>query len=298
MGSERRLSCPSARSVRPRRMPVSRWSQLRAVVHDRHVGRTSRRRMTAGQGGPGTASRAAPGRAAPRAGTRRPPPGWNAPPRAGARHRSSPTGTRRRRRPGTARRPRRLERPVTVRAGLGCLHRLAGAERDLRGGHVPQLGHHRAQSCSAARGAPTPAPTAAPRLRRAEAGAKIGVVVGLVFAAVYGLFVWFAWRGQNWARIVLWVLGGLGLLGGLVGSGGGRLAAALPHRAELLPGAPAARGDRAPGAQAVERLVPLPALAARHRSGALRPGTRPRPSFSCWSAATAPRPPSSSTAGR
>ncbi|MCF6737463.1 hypothetical protein [Blastococcus sp. KM273129] len=28
------------------------------------------------------------------------------------------------------------------------------------------------------------------------------------------LFVWFAWQGRNWARIVLWVLGGLALLAG------------------------------------------------------------------------------------
>ena len=24
------------------------------------------------------------------------------------------------------------------------------------------------------------------------------------------LFIWFAWQGRNWARIVLWVLGGIG----------------------------------------------------------------------------------------
>ena len=27
------------------------------------------------------------------------------------------------------------------------------------------------------------------------------------------LFLWFAWQGRNWARIVLWVLGGLSVLG-------------------------------------------------------------------------------------
>jgi len=42
------------------------------------------------------------------------------------------------------------------------------------------------------------------------------VVVGLLFAGLYLLFVWFAWRGYNWARIVLFVLGGLGIAGGLV----------------------------------------------------------------------------------
>jgi hypothetical protein len=49
----------------------------------------------------------------------------------------------------------------------------------------------------------------------ADLGLKVGVVAAILSVALYGLFVWFAWRGRNWARIVLWVLGGLGLLGGL-----------------------------------------------------------------------------------
>jgi hypothetical protein len=47
------------------------------------------------------------------------------------------------------------------------------------------------------------------------------LVLGLVFTAVFALFVWFAWRGHNWARIVLWVLAGLGVAFGLVGVAGG-----------------------------------------------------------------------------
>jgi hypothetical protein len=50
----------------------------------------------------------------------------------------------------------------------------------------------------------------------ADYGLVIGVGVAALSVALYGLFVWFAWRGRNWARIVLWVLGGLGLLGGLL----------------------------------------------------------------------------------
>jgi hypothetical protein len=46
------------------------------------------------------------------------------------------------------------------------------------------------------------------------------IVVGLFFTGLYLLFVWFAWRGYNWARIVLWVLGGLGIVSGLFGLGG------------------------------------------------------------------------------
>lgn len=39
----------------------------------------------------------------------------------------------------------------------------------------------------------------------------IGAVIGLVFVALWALFLWFAWKGHNWARIVIWVLGGLSL---------------------------------------------------------------------------------------
>jgi hypothetical protein len=48
----------------------------------------------------------------------------------------------------------------------------------------------------------------------------VGAVIGLLFAALEGMFIWFAWQGRNWARIVLWVIGGLGVVGGLVGLAG------------------------------------------------------------------------------
>ena len=48
-----------------------------------------------------------------------------------------------------------------------------------------------------------------------EGLSTVVIVVSLVFAALYGLFVWFAWRGHNWARIVLFVLGGLGIASGV-----------------------------------------------------------------------------------
>jgi hypothetical protein len=34
------------------------------------------------------------------------------------------------------------------------------------------------------------------------------------------MFLWFAWNGRNWARIVLWVLGGLSVVSGLFSLGG------------------------------------------------------------------------------
>jgi Family of unknown function (DUF6264) len=56
-------------------------------------------------------------------------------------------------------------------------------------------------------------------------GVLVGAVIGLLFLVAYLLVLWFAWKGRNWARIVLWVLGGLSVLSGLVslGAGGGLL---------------------------------------------------------------------------
>ena len=47
----------------------------------------------------------------------------------------------------------------------------------------------------------------------------VGAVLGLVFTALQAMFIFFAWKGHNWARIVLFVLGGLALVSGLVGLG-------------------------------------------------------------------------------
>jgi hypothetical protein len=53
-----------------------------------------------------------------------------------------------------------------------------------------------------------------------RAGLVLGAVIGLLIVALEALFIWFAWKGRNWARIVLWVLGGLGVLFGLTALGG------------------------------------------------------------------------------
>jgi hypothetical protein len=49
----------------------------------------------------------------------------------------------------------------------------------------------------------------------------LGVVFALVFVGLQLLFIWFAWQGRNWARIVLWVLGGLAVASSLAGLAGG-----------------------------------------------------------------------------
>jgi hypothetical protein len=48
----------------------------------------------------------------------------------------------------------------------------------------------------------------------------VGAVIGLVLVVLHALFIWWAWRGRNWARIVLWVLGGLAVLAGFGTLGG------------------------------------------------------------------------------
>jgi hypothetical protein len=57
-----------------------------------------------------------------------------------------------------------------------------------------------------------------------RAGIVVGAVIGLLLTALQALFIWFAWKGRNWARIVLLVLGGISALFGLsalAGAGGG-----------------------------------------------------------------------------
>jgi hypothetical protein len=50
-----------------------------------------------------------------------------------------------------------------------------------------------------------------------DAIATTALVFGVVIAALYLVLAWFAWQGANWARIVLWVFGGLALLFGVLG---------------------------------------------------------------------------------
>ena len=39
----------------------------------------------------------------------------------------------------------------------------------------------------------------------------------MIIYALFAMFIWFAWNGRNWARIVLWVLGGISVAFGLIG---------------------------------------------------------------------------------
>jgi hypothetical protein len=46
------------------------------------------------------------------------------------------------------------------------------------------------------------------------------IAVTVLIMVAFVVVLWFAWNGHNWARIVLWVLGGINVLFGLLGAAG------------------------------------------------------------------------------
>lgn len=115
--------------------------------------------------------------------------------------------------------PTPLERPVTVRAGIGAF--VGSIVLSLVGSVITAL-NMEALSGLAAMGSGLGELSAEEAEMAAAMGdtfGAIGLVLGLVFTGVFALFVWFAWRGHNWARIVLWVLAGLGIVLGVIGAG-------------------------------------------------------------------------------
>jgi hypothetical protein len=157
--------------------------------------------MTSGQGGnqPG--------------GQYGPPEGWNPPPGQGGYDPgrpypgynpapSAPTGQ------GA---PPAMDRPTTVRAGIGAF--VASLLVGLISSAVTLSDFDafidRAMAASAGN------PDVTEELLRTSL--EIGLVFGLILVALQVMFIWFAWIGHNWARIVLWVLGGLGVAFGLLG---------------------------------------------------------------------------------
>ena len=114
--------------------------------------------------------------------------------------------------------PEPMERPVTVRAGLGAF--LASIVFSVVGFVVSLLNWDLLlDQALAAQGAQLDdlEGSGMDVAQLAELGVRIGIVIGIVAVGLQLLFIWFAWRGRNWARIVLWVFGGLGLVSGLVG---------------------------------------------------------------------------------
>jgi hypothetical protein len=136
---------------------------------------------------------------------------WNAPPAPPAQYPgyapapSAPTGY------GA---PKALERPVTVRAGLGAF--IATLVLGLVSAIVTFAQFDDlVQAALAAQGSDVELGVIGEDVVRTTLIAA--VVFGLLLTALQLMFIWFAWNGRNWARIVLWVLGGLGVAGGLVG---------------------------------------------------------------------------------
>ena len=174
--------------------------------------------MTSGQNGPyGDQGQPGPpqGQGGPPQDWNAPPQGWNAPPPQQpygqqypgyAPAPSAPTGY------GA---PQPMERPQTVRIGIGALVASlvigliaavvtfsdvdALIDQTLQTGTDPALTEEVIRS-----------------------SLIIGVVIGLIITALQVLFLWFAWKGHNWARIVIFVLGGISLVFGLIGAGTGQ----------------------------------------------------------------------------
>lgn len=109
--------------------------------------------------------------------------------------------------------PTPQERPLTVRIGLGAF--IGEIVLYLVSLVVTWLNFDTISAAVLARLKSQQGVSASATQSAVEAGAKIGIVIALLYACAYALFVWFAWRGRNWARIVLWVLGGLGVISGL-----------------------------------------------------------------------------------
>ena len=154
--------------------------------------------MTAGQGGPD------------QQGWQQPPQGPPAYPGPGQQHPygygPAPSAP-----PGWGPPPAPMERPMTVRIGIGALVAtfVLGIIATLvqfsdTDGLVDEL---QASDPSISEDV-------------ARTALTVGIVIGLMLVALQALFIWFAWKGRNWARIVLFVLGGLAVVSGLAGLSG------------------------------------------------------------------------------
>jgi len=104
------------------------------------------------------------------------------------------------------------ERPTTVKAGIGCFlaNIVLGVISLLL--LLTDLDGFRADLAEAS----------ATQLTADDVNAVVGITIGvtLLILAAFAAVLWFAWQGRNWARIVLWVLGGINVLFGLLGAAG------------------------------------------------------------------------------
>ena len=111
--------------------------------------------------------------------------------------------------------PEPMERPVTVRAGLGAF--LATVVFTLVATVVSLLNWNLLVARAPALESPQLEDAGVNAAELTELILRMSVGVGVVMTLLQLLFIWFAWRGFNWARIVLWVFGSTGLVFGLPG---------------------------------------------------------------------------------
>ena len=107
--------------------------------------------------------------------------------------------------------PTPVARPSTVRMGIGALAASLLLSLVSSALSFSDVDAQVAESVAAAGG------DAALTADAARALIVVAAVIGLLLVGLNALFLWFAWRGHNWARIVLWVLGGLSVVFGIVG---------------------------------------------------------------------------------
>ncbi|MGY2085544.1 hypothetical protein [Blastococcus sp. SYSU DS0539] len=109
--------------------------------------------------------------------------------------------------------PAPMERPVTVRAGIGAF--VAALVLSAVGTGAMLLNWDRFTAWMIAESG-TDLDSAEFEGLDTEAFTQltlqVTVAVSVVVLLLQALFLWFAWQGRNWARVVLWVLGGLTLL--------------------------------------------------------------------------------------
>ncbi|MGY2064308.1 hypothetical protein [Blastococcus sp. SYSU DS0619] len=117
--------------------------------------------------------------------------------------------------------PAPMERPLTVRAGIGAF--LAALVLSAVGSAAMLLNWDEVLDWALAQegaGLDDPQLEGMDVEQFAELVLQISIAVGVVMLLLQALFLWFAWTGRNWARIVLWVLGGLMLLFAPFSAGG------------------------------------------------------------------------------
>ena len=100
------------------------------------------------------------------------------------------------------------ERPTTVKAGIGAF--LANTVLNVIGTILvfTDLDSYRADL----------AETGNLTADQVDSAISVAMVVSFLFIAAFAAVLWFAWQGRNWARIVLWVLGGLSVITALSGT--------------------------------------------------------------------------------